>query len=182
MHDGVKEVWGRNLHVIRMMVTAEKEDISPVYIDILDAVLSDDYYFEDIVSANAPGGLTFVIQLALTPLVLNPNISTQPVSNFDVSQAQVYAIPTAQPIFTGTYNQVINALWLLYAVNFFKYHFKALGEGTMSHTFHDLAPHLLPQYWTGVLKSGTQELKPFWKGAHSMSPSILCWRDWLIIY
>lgn len=156
------------------MVQYEKVDIFPVYIDIIDAVLDDDHAFEDVVSSTTPGALTFLIQLTLTPLVLNPDISTKPVSNFDVSQAQVYATAKAQPIFTGKYNSSINVLWLLYAVNFFKYHFKAIGEGMMSHTYHDLAPRLIPQYWTGVLKSGTQELKPFWKGAHCMSRSSLC--------
>ncbi|CAG8974002.1 hypothetical protein HYALB_00008551 [Hymenoscyphus albidus] len=165
--NGIRKVSGQNIDVIRNMVSYVGEGS---HVDILDAVLctSHRYHkYDDIGSTYCSDTLVFVIQLALTPLSLDPSFATQPVAHFDLSQSQVYATAKTQPVFVGKYKQYINALWLLNCVNHFKFHLKTRGDGLLSQEYYDLEPHLRPQFWTGLLKSGTRVLKRHWKGAHS---------------
>lgn len=85
-----------------------------------------------------------------------------------MSQAQVYCIPSEQPLFAGDWKSEINIRWLLHTVNFFKHHLKAEeGEGLLGYTYGELQPDQLPQPWLGHIKPGTQELGSHWKGVQS---------------
>ncbi|EHL03110.1 hypothetical protein M7I_0802 [Glarea lozoyensis 74030] len=139
---------GRNLDIIRSLVT---NDGSGPYVDIIDSILSVDasnirIAFED---RRINETLVFVLQLVLTAMSLHPNMCN------------------SKPVFKGKYKEQINALWLLYTANFFKFHLKSAGEGIMAHAYSNMDDHQYPSMWEGKIKAGTQPLQRFWKGAHS---------------
>ncbi|KAG9229193.1 hypothetical protein BJ875DRAFT_524071 [Amylocarpus encephaloides] len=164
--NGKMTVQGKNLTKLINHVSNEGQDN---FIDIIDSILNTDHNFHPtkIVSADQDNTLIFVVQLALTPLSLLPNICDASVSHIDLSQGQVYATTHAQPVFTGKWKHYINVHWLLHTVNFFKFHFKSGGEGVMAHAYKDLPADQYPQFWTGRVKAGTQQLGQFWKGSHT---------------
>jgi hypothetical protein len=163
--DGNRVIKGSNLQFI-----LDKVQIGQAgYIDIIDSIFKTEDYWrpKDVVSAALSGTLLLVIQLCLTFVSLHPKYSNSSVSQFDLSQSQVYAIPFRQPVFSGAWKEHINVRWLLHTVNFFKYHLKAKGEGLLAHYYPDLDPDQYPQPWVGRVKPGTQPLGSHWKGAYS---------------
>ncbi|EPE28896.1 hypothetical protein GLAREA_00054 [Glarea lozoyensis ATCC 20868] len=157
---------GRNLDIIRSLVT---NDGSGPYVDIIDSILSVDasnirIAFED---RRINETLVFVLQLVLTAMSLHPNMCNSKVCHFDLSQLMTYATAAHQPVFKGKYKEQINALWLLYTANFFKFHLKSAGEGIMAHAYSNMDDHQYPSMWEGKIKAGTQPLQRFWKGAHT---------------
>jgi hypothetical protein len=157
---------GRNLKTICSLVTDNGQG---PYVDIIDSILSTEYPYvsRNILSADKDNTLVFVLQLTLTAISLHPNMCIKRVCHFDLSQIQTYSTADRQPVFTGKYKQNINALWLLYTVNFFKFHLKSDGEGIMAHAYANMEDHQYPSMWTGRIKAGTQPLQGYWKGAHS---------------
>ena len=108
------------------------------------------------------------VQLCLAHLILEPERDTG-MKSFDTSQEMVYASPSEQQVFTGYWKEHINVLWLLSAINFFKFHLKHEGEGLLVHYYNDLEPSQLPGAWKGKIKDGTQILGTHWKGGYSKS-------------
>jgi hypothetical protein len=165
---GAYRLQGRNLDIIRNLVTNSGDG---PYVDIIDSILSVDasnvrIVFDD---KRIDETVLFVLQLALTAISLHPNMCKSKVCHFDLSQLKTYATAAHQPVFNGKYKEKINALWLLYTVNFFKFHLKSAGEGIMAHAYSNMEDHQYPSMWEGRIKAGTQPLQRFWKGAHSKS-------------
>lgn len=168
---GYEIVDGLNLSFIRRMISAEG---GGKFVDIIDAVLKTEGALDSwgrtkkLVTEKIKGSLLYVIQLILTPLSLHPDICNGKVSHFDVSQSQAYATSNTQPIFVGKVLQDINLLWLLHTINFFKFHFKTgHGEGIIAHDYAVIERDQYVQPWVGHIKTGTQPLSRFWKGAYS---------------
>jgi hypothetical protein len=163
-------VQGLNFQFIQDMITGNN---GMSYVDIIDSVFCT-MYDKDIgktlhvvLNASNLESALYNVQLCLAAFSLHPKYSNGKVSHFDISQHQVYSAPSCQPIFLDKWKQSINIRWLLHVVNFFKYHFKADGEGLLAHEYTDLDPDQYPQPWVGNIQPGTQELGTHWKGAYS---------------
>ena len=169
---GVQTTIGLNHNYIREWVTHGKRR----HTDILDAVLNTEqtsWYEDDVVSAKTDESLVLVIQLCLTSLSLHPDSCNSTVSHLDISQRQAYADHKTQPAFAGGWKQDINVRWLLYTVNYFKFHLKASGgEGLLAQHYEDLERDQLPQPWIGRIKEGTKPIGSHWKSACS-KPKLL---------
>jgi hypothetical protein len=161
---GLKGLQGRNLKLICDLVTDNGQG---QYVDVIDSILSTDLPNVKVLSADHDGTLVIVLQLVLSALSLHPGMCNKAVRHFDISQMKTYALTKHQPIFTGPYLTNINALWLLYTVNFFKFHLKSPGEGIMEYAYSCMDDHQYPSMWSGRLQSGTQPLQRYWKGATS---------------
>ncbi|OBT79980.1 hypothetical protein VF21_01140 [Pseudogymnoascus sp. 05NY08] len=110
--------------------------------------------------------LTKVVKLLFTHLLLHPHSCNIKTDVFLASQEFVYKCFKEAPLFLGRNKNEINIMWLLHAANFFKFHFKMPdGEGILAHMYQQLEKGEWPMPWAGKLKSGTQKLGPYWKGA-----------------
>jgi len=98
-----------------------------------------------VVSATSRDTILYVVQICLASFVLHPKMSTTRASHFDISQYQVYSLADSQPLFAGKWKQDINVRLILHLVNFFKYHFKAEGEGLLAHCYKQLELDQVPQ-------------------------------------
>lgn len=163
-------VHGLNLQFIQDMITG---DNGMSYVDIIDSVFSTIYdkdigrTMHGVVNTSDPECALYNVQLCLAAYSLHPKYSNAKVSHFDISQHQVYSAPSCQPIFLDKWKQSVNTRWLLHVVNFFKYHFKAGGEGLLAHEYTTLDADQYPQPWVGNIQAGTRELGTHWKGAYS---------------
>ncbi|TVY28683.1 hypothetical protein LHYA1_G002430 [Lachnellula hyalina] len=170
---------GLNLRFIRSMITNKGDG---KFVDIIDSVLNTEGALNcksgasKVITANKPGSLVYVIQLALTPISLHPGYCNNRVTHFDVSQMHAYSTAKAQPIFVGKVLQDINVRWLLHTINFFKFHFKSSrGEGIIANDYALLEPDQYVQPWVGLIEAGTQPLGRFWKGAHTFMDNRDVW-------
>ncbi|TVY34995.1 hypothetical protein LSUB1_G006947 [Lachnellula subtilissima] len=177
--NGNETVDGLNLRFIRSMITNKGDG---KFVDIIDSVLNTEGALNcksganKVITANKPGSLVYVIQLALTPISLHPDYCNNRVSHFDVSQMHAYSTAKAQPIFVGKVLQDINVRWLLHTINFFKFHFKSSrGEGIIANDYALLEPDQYVQPWVGLIEAGTQPLGRFWKSAHTFMDNRDVW-------
>ncbi|KAF7959187.1 hypothetical protein EAE96_002702 [Botrytis aclada] len=171
--NGNEMIVGRNIDYIRQYVegsfvsgTTHAGDI----IDIVDAIAKtrNDWNLKAICSVDSNANTrVLLIQLCLTSISWDPRYCTNTISQFDLSQLEVYAPPARQPLFLGKWKGDLNVRWCLHVANFFKFHLKAgKGEGLLAHAYAELEQSQLPQPWLGRLKSGTQKLGSHWKGAY----------------
>ncbi|KAJ8069790.1 hypothetical protein OCU04_000206 [Sclerotinia nivalis] len=171
--NGDKVIVSRNLDYIRNYVsfvsgTPHTGDI----IDIIDSIAKtkNNWGLKAICSVDGDADTNtrvLLIQLCLTSISWDPRYCTNTISQFDLSQLEVYASPARQPLFLGRWKGDLNVRWCLHVANFFKFHLKAgKGEGLLAHAYADLHQSQLPQPWLGRLKSGTQQLGSHWKGAY----------------
>lgn len=160
-------VVGKNLEYIRKM-TSDPQGVR--YIDVLDSILEEDFTIcprGENRSGRVKAATLVMIQLCLSPIILDPNCCTSPVFHFDVSQKLVYST-TKAPLFKGRYKSQINIDLLVNTLNFFKFHLKAgNGEGVLGDAYHRLDADQLPQMWAGEIPTGTHALAGNWKGATS---------------
>lgn len=168
--NGQLVVRGLNLLFIQNIITG---DNGMSYVDIIDSIFSTSYDTDIITTMRSvmqdsdPQGALYNIQLCLAAFYLHPKYSNVKVSHFDLSQHQVYAAPASQPLFLDRWKQSINTRWLLHIVNFFKFHFKAEGEGLLAHEYSDLDSDQYPMPWVGKIQPKTQPFGTHWKGAYS---------------
>ncbi|KAH8808612.1 hypothetical protein F5884DRAFT_858140 [Xylogone sp. PMI_703] len=134
---------------------------SAICTDIIDVTLSDD--------DNNNFAELLIIQICLASLSLNRFYhASNKLVGFDESQRMVYAHQDGEPLFSGRYSSVVNARWVLHALNFFKFHMRAQdGEGVLNAEYESYDDWMLPQFWTGKLVNGTQKLGRRWLGAYT---------------
>ncbi|KAF7894650.1 uncharacterized protein EAF01_010100 [Botrytis porri] len=171
--NGDEMIVSRNIDYIRQYVegsfvsgTTHAGDI----IDIIDSIgkTRNDWDLKAVCSVDSNVNTrVLLIQLCLTSISWDPRYCTNTISQFDLSQLEVYAPPARQPLFLGKWKGDLNVRWCLHVANFFKFHLKAgKGEGLLAHAYAELEQSQLPQPWLGRLKSGTQKLGSHWKGAY----------------
>ncbi|TGO20327.1 hypothetical protein BPAE_0309g00040 [Botrytis paeoniae] len=171
--NGDEMIVSRNIDYIRQYVegsfvsgTTHAGDI----IDIIDSIAKtrNEWDLKAICSVDSNVNTrVLLIQLCLTFISWDPRYCTNTISQFDLSQLEVYAPPARQPLFLGKWKGDLNVRWCLHVANFFKFHLKAgKGEGLLAHAYAELEQSQLPQPWLGRLKSGTQKLGSHWKGAY----------------
>ncbi|TGO31904.1 hypothetical protein BHYA_0383g00040 [Botrytis hyacinthi] len=171
--NGDEIIISRNIDYIRQYVegsfvsgTTHAGDI----IDIIDSIAKtrNEWNLKAICSVDSNVNTrVLLIQLCLTSISWDPRYCTNTISQFDLSQLEVYAPPARQPLFLGKWKGDLNVRWCLHVANFFKFHLKAgKGEGLLAHAYAELEQSQLPQPWLGRLKSGTQKLGSHWKGAY----------------
>lgn len=116
-----------------------------------------------------------VVQVSLMALSLHPDRCTQAILRFDESQREMFAAPTRTKLFVGKYKELVNLRFLVHAMNYFRFHLKAMhGEGLLSHAYRELAAGEYPRTWLGKLKSGVHEIGKQWKSTSTfMRPTEL---------
>lgn len=110
--------------------------------------------------------LLTAIQIALSHLRFTPTIPTRAFS-FGVTQKAMYATATEEPIFKGQNKIDVNLNWVLYAVNFFKYHFTTSENQELSNDYDSLTPFEKIKVWRRPLTDGAHALGKRWKGAYA---------------
>ncbi|OBT54978.1 hypothetical protein VE04_05299 [Pseudogymnoascus sp. 24MN13] len=141
-------------------------DVRPKGTDLLLNIAGTRYDFTPKKKPTRQERLAMVVRLCFIHLLLHPQICNIKTNVFLASQEQVYKCFIEAPLFLGRNKNEINILWFLHAANFFKFHFKTPdGEGILAHMYEQLDKSELPMAWSGKLKSGTQKLGPYWKGA-----------------
>jgi hypothetical protein len=175
---GLKGLQGHNLKLICELLT---KNGTGHYVDLIESILNTDYPNTKVLTADYDGTLLIVLQLVLTAISFNPQMCNDNVRHFDISQMKTYGTTKRQPIFSGRYLENVNVLWLLYTVNFFKFHLKSPGEGIMEHAYRDIGDHQYPSMWTGQLQCGTQPLQKYWKGAYSKNYNSDCFISSVLI-
>ena len=138
------------------------------YVDIFEALLESDKFTTPKAGRRSKEKLrvTAMVQLCLSPMILDLKHNDGGLCHWDASQKAVYSF--GERMFEGTYKNRIKLDFFVNTLNFFKFHFKTgNGEGILNEAYSKLPRDLRPQMWCGKVPIGTLTMQGRWKGTWS---------------